>query len=174
MFSLLASSRRGRSTEPAFHVRPRPYKEEESRSKGYRQAALAKYTSTNLTIMLTPPILNTMPLAAFVAFFVGLCGAAATFRFLQRCNKLPLPPQPPGWPLIGNTIEFIRAANRGEMHLLLQRWAEEYGEVMRVQVGPMTNYYLNSPEAVKVSGSTQAYISNVVYIPRGCYPRLTI
>lgn len=35
------------------------------------------------------------------------------------------------------------------MHLLLQKWAKDHGEIMRVQIGPVTNYYLNSDKAVK-------------------------
>lgn len=86
---------------------------------------------------------------------VGLLGLffALVFlvhRYLQKRNKLPLPPKPPGWPIIGNTIEFINAAKDGAMHLLLAKWAREYGEIIRVQVGPVTNFYLNSDHAVKV------------------------
>lgn len=67
----------------------------------------------------------------------------------QNRHHLPLPPQPPGYPILGNTLEFIPAAQRGQMHLLLQKWAKENGEIMRVKVGPTTNYYLNSDRAVK-------------------------
>ena len=71
-------------------------------------------------------------------------------RYMNDRGKLPLPPKPPGWPVIGNTVEFISAAKDGTMHLLLARWAREYGEIIRVQVGPVTNFYLNSDHAVKV------------------------
>lgn len=36
------------------------------------------------------------------------------------------------------------------MHLLVQKWALEHGEIIRVQLGPVTNHYLNSDKAVKV------------------------
>ncbi|CZR59874.1 related to O-methylsterigmatocystin oxidoreductase [Phialocephala subalpina] len=70
-------------------------------------------------------------------------------RHLQNRGLLPLPPKPAGWPLIGNTLEFIAAAKKGEMHLLLQKWAKQHGEIIRVQIGPVTNFYLNSDRAVK-------------------------
>jgi hypothetical protein len=65
-------------------------------------------------------------------------------------NKLPLPPKPPGVPILGNLPEFIKAAVKGEMHLLLQKWTDEFGEVVRVQLGPITAYYVGSDVAVKV------------------------
>lgn len=65
-------------------------------------------------------------------------------------NKLPLPPMPPGIPILGNLPEFIKAAAKGEMHLLLQRWTEEYGEILRLNLGPVTAYYVSSDVAVKV------------------------
>jgi hypothetical protein len=80
----------------------------------------------------------------------------ATFSFilwqwnLSSKSKLPLPPKPPGVPILGNLPEFIKAAIKGEMHLLLQKWTEEYGEVVRVQLGPITAYYVGSDIAVKV------------------------
>lgn len=36
------------------------------------------------------------------------------------------------------------------MHLLLQKWAEEYGEILRLNLGPVTAYYVSSDVAVKV------------------------
>lgn len=112
----------------------------------------------SLTTMLTasqPP-----PLAAVITLLLGVL-SLAVFRCFQD-RKLPLPPKPPGLPLIGNTIEFVMAANKGAMHLLLGQWAERYGEIVRVQVGPMTSYYLNSDEAVKVR-----LCKNFALIPSG-------
>lgn len=83
-------------------------------------------------------------------FLISLC-IYAVFSHIQNRRKLPLPPKPRGLPVLGNTIDFVRAAKKNEIHLLLQKWAEQYGEIMRVQVGPMTSYYLNSDQAVKVS-----------------------
>jgi hypothetical protein len=34
----------------------------------------------------------------------------------------------------------------------MHRWAREHGEVFRVRLGPVTEYFLNSDRAVKVSG----------------------
>lgn len=88
----------------------------------------------------------------------GLCVYAAISHVRNR-RKLPLPPKPRGLPVLGNTIDFVRAAKKNEIHLLLQKWAEQYGEIMRVQVGPMTSYYLNSDQAVKVSARRHFVVS---------------
>lgn len=64
-------------------------------------------------------------------------------------KQLPLPPQPPGSFLTGNLSEVIAASKIGQQHLLFQRWAQEYGEVVRVRVGNLTEYFLNSDLAVK-------------------------
>lgn len=69
--------------------------------------------------------------------------------YVQR-GKLPLPPSPPGIPLLGNLIEFVQDAKKASQHLLLQRWAEEYGDIIGVKIGPMTEYYISSDLAVKV------------------------
>lgn len=87
-----------------------------------------------------------------VVAFIGIVAVTILLfqRHLRTRKLLPLPPKPAGWPLIGNTVEFIAAAKRGEMHLLLQKWANQHGEIIRVQIGPVTNFYLNSDRAVKV------------------------
>jgi hypothetical protein len=61
-----------------------------------------------------------------------------------------LPPSPPGIPILGNLVEFVKHAKQASQHLLLQRWAEEYGDIIGVKIGPMTEYYLSSDRAVKV------------------------
>lgn len=86
--------------------------------------------------------------------FLSLC-IYAVVSHIQNRRTLPLPPKPRGLPVIGNTIDFVQAAKKNEIHLLLQKWAEEYGEIMRVQVGPLTSYYLNSDQAVKVTAPRQ-------------------
>lgn len=84
-----------------------------------------------------------------------LLGALALLLLLYRSMKKKnynsrLPPQPPSIPLIGNIHQFIAAAKKNSIHLLLERWARQYGEVFRVQLGPIDEYYLNSDLAVKV------------------------
>lgn len=95
------------------------------------------------------PVYTNASVAFLTLVFLGLCIYAAV-SYVHNRRKLPLPPKPRGLPVLGNTIDFVRAAKKNEIHLLLQKWAEQYGEVMRVQVGPMTSYYLNSDRAVKV------------------------
>lgn len=90
---------------------------------------------------------------------VGLCVYVVVSHIKNR-RRLSLPPKPRGLPILGNTIDFVQAAKKNEIHLLLQKWAEQYGEIMRIQVGPMTSYYLNSDQAVKVSAPRQCrYLS---------------
>ncbi|KAJ5810401.1 cytochrome P450 [Penicillium pulvis] len=69
-------------------------------------------------------------------------------NYAQR-GKLPLPPCPPGIPILGNLIEFVKDAKKASQHLLLQRWAEKYGDIIGVKIGPMIEYYLSSDRAVK-------------------------
>lgn len=84
-----------------------------------------------------------------ILLIVALAGYAFWSR-MQNSSKLPLPPQPPGIPLLGNLPEFLKALAANKPHILLAKWAQEYGEIIRVQVGPVTEYYLNSDRAVKV------------------------
>lgn len=65
-------------------------------------------------------------------------------------HGLPLPPIPPGWPLIGNLPDLAKYGGRKEVHLLMEKWARQYGDIFGVQVGPVTEYFLNSDQAVKV------------------------
>ncbi|KAJ5647166.1 cytochrome P450 [Penicillium lividum] len=70
-------------------------------------------------------------------------------NYLSHRGKLPLPPSPPGLPILGNLIEFVKDASQASQHILLQQWAEEHGEIVGVKIGPMTEYYVNSDRAVK-------------------------
>lgn len=87
------------------------------------------------------------------ALLLALLAILSYFLYQWRTSgkdKVPLPPMPPGVPILGNLPEFIKAAAKGEMHLLLQKWAEEYGEILRLNLGPVTAYYVSSDIAVKV------------------------
>ena len=98
-------------------------------------------------------ILSTFHESAASAYLplLGLFAVLAAYLIntIKHKGRLPLPPRPRGLPVIGNTVEFISAAKDHTMHLLLQRWSKEYGDVIRVQIGPVTEYYLNSDRAVK-------------------------
>lgn len=77
------------------------------------------------------------------------------FRYGQERRQLPLPPKPPGVFLIGNALDMIKAAKNNTAHLLMKRLADEHGEIFRFQVGPVTEYFLNSDRAVKVGLSRE-------------------
>jgi cytochrome P450 len=75
-----------------------------------------------------------------------------TLRICQRLSgkkKLPLPPRPSGVPLLGNALDVIRSTRTSSQHLLFEQYAREHGEIVRVQVGPFTQYFINSDQAVK-------------------------
>jgi hypothetical protein len=66
--------------------------------------------------------------------------------------ETPLPPGPAGWPILGNILELAAAAKEERIHLLMEEWARDFGEVVRVQSGPVVDLLLNSDRAVKVCG----------------------
>lgn len=67
----------------------------------------------------------------FLSLFpLSLC-IYSVFSYLQNRRKLPLPPKPRGLPVLGNTIDFVQAAKKNEIHLLLQKWEEQYGDYAR-------------------------------------------
>lgn len=68
---------------------------------------------------------------------------------LSAKHKLPLPPQPSGWPLLGNTVGMMKAGANGELHLQMEKWARQHGEIFRVRVGLVTELFLNSDKAIK-------------------------
>ena len=70
-------------------------------------------------------------------------------QWLDDRGKLPLPPKPPGLPLLGNALDVISATKTGSQHLLFEQYARTHGEIVRVQVGPFTQYFINSDKAVK-------------------------
>lgn len=72
-----------------------------------------------------------------------------TANFLRDDHSLAL--SPPGIFLLGNLLDCAKAAQNGRLHLLQQEWARKYEEIVRVRLGPVTEYYINSDIAVKVS-----------------------
>lgn len=63
-------------------------------------------------------------------------------KVVRERKLLPLPPMPPGYPLVGNLPQLQKAGKTREEHLLFQRWAEEYGPLYRVKIGLFTQYVL--------------------------------
>lgn len=61
-------------------------------------------------------------------------------RVVHERKLLPLPPSPPGLPLIGSLLELQKAAKTREEHLLFQKWAQDLGPVYKVKVGLYTQY----------------------------------
>ena len=46
-------------------------------------------------------------------------------------------------------LDILSATKTGQQHLLFAKWARKYGEVVRVEAGPFTEYFVNSDSAVK-------------------------
>jgi hypothetical protein len=67
---------------------------------------------------------------------VSLCIAV----YLAATSKKPKQglrwaPSPPGWPIVGNLPDIIKAAGADRMHLQMQEWAKTYGPVVKVSAG---------------------------------------
>ncbi|KAE8343343.1 hypothetical protein BDV24DRAFT_161389 [Aspergillus arachidicola] len=86
-------------------------------------------------------------LFVIVCLLLGL--SVAVLRSSRASKQLPLPPQPRGSMVLGNLSEIMKASMDSLQHLLVQGWASEHGEVLRVRLGPVTEYFLNSDQAVK-------------------------
>lgn len=104
--------------------------------------------------LLLPPMLEARSRAMAAGLLIVLVLSYLVFSIVknqtQRKHQLPLPPKPPGIYLLGNLVEMIKAAKNDTVHLLMKRLADEHGEIFRFQVGPVTEYFLNSDQAVKV------------------------
>ncbi|KAL2811621.1 cytochrome P450 [Aspergillus granulosus] len=96
---------------------------------------------------------NNLPHLPHWPLLVALCLSVTIFVALRQSSgaskQLPLPPLPKGNLVLGNLLEVIAASKESLQHLLMQRWAREHGEVFRVRLGPVTEYFLNSDRAVK-------------------------
>lgn len=88
----------------------------------------------------------------FILFSVSITflGLRQVYKHFRRRNEKPLPPSPPGVFLLGNSLEVAKEAKKGELHLLLNKWAQQYGDIFGIQIGPFTEYYVNTDVAVKV------------------------
>lgn len=69
--------------------------------------------------------------------------------YSKQKNAFPLPPSPPGNLITGNLSEVLAAVQNKQQHLLFNKWAREYGEIVRVRSGPFVQYFINSDRAVK-------------------------
>lgn len=73
----------------------------------------------------------------------------SVYLHTRRRNSLPLPPGPKGSFITGNLSEVLRAVQDRQQHLLFYKWAQQYGEIVRVRSGPFVQYFINSDQAVK-------------------------
>ena len=80
---------------------------------------------------------------------------SSSFLFGRKSKALATIPGPRGLPLIGNTLQFGK-----EPHRKCQQWANQYGELFKVQLGWENWVFLNSPEAVKEILDKQSAITS--------------
>ena len=100
-----------------------------------------------------------LPLTALQYVTLGIVVSLALSAWRHRTASkygLPLPPGPAGLPVVGNAPTIIRESIKGLQHLLMFRWAREYGEIFRVRIGPFEEYFINSDAAVKVRDYSSA------------------
>ncbi|KAH8807381.1 cytochrome P450 76C3 [Xylogone sp. PMI_703] len=100
-------------------------------------------------------------------FIFAILGAALALAVLHKWLRDPTPrgyrkvPGPKGIPFLGSTLEL---SNRPQKEF--KRWAKEYGEIYKIQLGWNTWYMLNSPEAVKeIMDKQSLYTSSRVPMP---------
>ncbi|OJJ54845.1 hypothetical protein ASPSYDRAFT_477239 [Aspergillus sydowii CBS 593.65] len=77
-------------------------------------------------------------LSPTVVCLLGLCVAALWLKRSSGSKSLPLPQQPRGSPVLGNLSTVIKASTETIQHLLMHKWAQQYGEIFRVRLGPVT------------------------------------
>lgn len=100
-----------------------------------------------------PTFANTSPrtqlLALSLLLFLTFLALRTYHSRTQTSKLLPLPPGPSGYPLIGNLPTVLSRAKVGSQHFLFQQWAQTYGPIYKVHIGPFTQYMVNSDVAVK-------------------------
>jgi len=100
-----------------------------------------------------PPYSNLLQSSrVLVTLLVLLAVVFLVYTWQQKRSskvRLPLAPKPPGKPIVGNLPEFIAAAKKGQQHLLLEKWVRSYGDIIRVQLGPVTEHFISSDVGVK-------------------------
>lgn len=60
-------------------------------------------------------------------------------------SRKNLPPSPKGYPILGNLLEVI--SSKGLLYKKMTDWAQEYGEILRLDLGPNSEYIINSDRA---------------------------
>ena len=98
------------------------------------------------------------PFLTLILLSLSLYFVATTISGSGRYGK-PVP-GPRGWPLIGSILDIIKAGQEKRIHLLLEGWAREFGDVVLVRSGPTVEYYVNSRRAAKALMDTNASLSS--------------
>lgn len=80
--------------------------------------------------------------------FLSITIVVAHFYIKSRTTATPKGykpiPGPKGWPLLGNAPQLGSAPHRQ-----VQRWAQDYGEIVKVRLGWENWVFVNSPDAVR-------------------------
>ena len=75
------------------------------------------------------------PLTVFICLIVLCIALHLRSSSKKPKNGLRWAPSPPGWPIVGNLPDIIKAAGADRMHLQMQSWAKQYGPVVKVSAG---------------------------------------
>jgi hypothetical protein len=88
---------------------------------------------------------------------LAVCACALLYfllkRWMCRQNSLPLPPGPPGYPLIGSILDV----DISKLHLSLMSFSQTYGDVMSVNLLGTTMVVLSSTDAIREAMTTKPF-----------------
>lgn len=87
-------------------------------------------TSSTLNLTLSPSILLLCVSCIVIALLFHTKRSATILK-----KGLRWAPSPPGFPVVGNLPDIIKAAKADRMHLQMHTWAKEYGPVVKVSAG---------------------------------------
>ncbi|KAJ7052941.1 cytochrome P450 [Mycena amicta] len=86
-----------------------------------------------------------MPLSSYTYLALAIA-IAAVILFVKRSSKLPLPPGPRGWPIIGNLLD-MPSGFEWETYM---RWSREYhSDVIHINIAGTSIVVLSSIEAAR-------------------------
>ena len=93
--------------------------------------------------------------ALTVTLCLFLC-AFATHLFFLKKQKLPLPPGPPGEPLIGHLRKLPDDQNRAEV---FYEWSLKYGAELLLCCTPVTELFAGEVFSLRVPGKTMIVLN---------------
>ncbi|OJJ29875.1 hypothetical protein ASPWEDRAFT_46637 [Aspergillus wentii DTO 134E9] len=85
------------------------------------------------------------PVSHSLRLLWALAAGVLLYLYISRNRRrLPVPPGPPGLPIIGNLLQ----APKSEVWKVYQKWSQQYGPVIAVKYGHKTSIILSSAQVV--------------------------